>query len=77
MRRTADAAEFINGEIVVHSPALEKHNAAVLRLGMLLSLFVDTRELGMVRIEKSLVELTRNRYDRTADAAGHLLLRPS
>lgn len=56
-------AEFINGEIVVHSPALEKHNAAVLRLGMLLSAFVDTRELGMVRVEKALVELTRNSYE--------------
>jgi Uma2 family endonuclease len=56
-------AEFINGEIIVHSPALEKHNAAVLRLGMLLSAFVDAQELGMVRIEKALVELTRNSYE--------------
>lgn len=56
-------AEFINGEIVVHSPALEKHNAVVLRLGMLLSAFTDTRELGMVRLEKALVELTRNSYE--------------
>lgn len=56
-------AEFINGEIVVHSPALEKHNAAVLRLGMLLSAFVDTRELGIVTVEKALVELTRNSYE--------------
>ncbi len=53
-------AEFINGEIVLHSPALEKHNAAVLRLGTLLSVYVDTRELGIVRVEKALVELTRN-----------------
>lgn len=56
-------AEFINGEIVVHSPALEKHNAAVLRLGMLLSAFVDINELGIVRVEKALVELTRNSYE--------------
>ena len=56
-------AEFINGEIVVHSPALEKHNAAVLRLGTLLSVFADTRELGIVRVEKALVELTRNSYE--------------
>ncbi len=56
-------AEFINGEVVVHSPALEKHNAVVIRLGMLLNAFVDSRELGMVRIEKALVELTRNSYE--------------
>lgn len=56
-------AEFINGEIVVHSPALEKHNAAVLRLGTLLSVFVDLNELGIVRVEKALVELTRNSYE--------------
>ncbi|GAB3640031.1 Uma2 family endonuclease [Spirosoma arcticum] len=56
-------AEFINGEIVVHSPALEKHNAVVLRLGTLLSVFVDARELGIVRVEKALVELTRNSYE--------------
>ena len=56
-------AEFINGEIVVHSPALEKHNAAVLRLGMLLNTFVEVQGLGIVRIEKALVELTRNSYE--------------
>lgn len=56
-------AEFINGEVVVHSPALEKHNAAVLRLGVLLSAFVDTHELGIVRVEKAWVELTRNSYE--------------
>ncbi|UFH57020.1 Uma2 family endonuclease [Spirosoma sp. KNUC1025] len=56
-------AEFINGEIVVHSPALEKHNAAVLRLGILLSAFVDEHGLGIVRVEKALVELTRNSYE--------------
>ena len=56
-------AEFINGEIVVHSPALHKHNAVVFRLGTLLSVFVDTRELGIVVVEKALVELTRNSYE--------------
>ncbi len=56
-------AEFINGEIVVHSPALHKHNVVVLRLGMLLSAFVDTHALGIVTVEKALVELTRNSYE--------------
>lgn len=56
-------AEFINGEVVVHSPALERHNAAFLRLGMLLNAFVDDRGMGMVRVEKALIELSRNSYE--------------
>ena len=62
-------AEFINGEVVVHSPALDRHNSAMLLLARLLSIHVDDRQLGKVRAEKALVELTRNSYDRTADAA--------
>ncbi|WP_460909421.1 Uma2 family endonuclease [Spirosoma areae] len=56
-------AEFINGEIVVHSPALHKHNAVVMLLGTLLSAFVNEREIGVVLVEKALVELTRNSYE--------------
>lgn len=56
-------AEFINGEIVVHSPALDRHTAAVGNLHRLLSTYVDSRDLGLVRMEKALVELTRNSYD--------------
>lgn len=55
--------EFINGEIVVHSPALDRHNAVVMMLGTLLNAFVSYRELGIVRVEKALVELTRNSYE--------------
>ncbi len=56
-------AEFINGEIVVHSPALDRHTAAVMHIGRLMSTFVDLHELGLVRMEKALVELTRNSYE--------------
>ena len=55
--------EFINGEIVVHSPALDKHNSVVMLLGTLLNAFINARNLGLVRVEKALVELTRNSYE--------------
>jgi Uma2 family endonuclease len=56
-------AEFINGEVVVHSPALDRHTAAVINLTTLLDVYVSSRDLGIVRSEKALVELTRNSYE--------------
>ncbi|WP_080060019.1 Uma2 family endonuclease [Spirosoma aerolatum] len=56
-------AEFINGEVVVHSPALDRHNSAMLLLATLLTVYVNDRQLGYVRAEKALVELTRNSYE--------------
>ncbi len=79
-------AEFINGEVVVHSPALDRHNSCMLLLARLLSIYVDDRGLGMVRAEKALIELTRNSYepdvcffgpDKAATITGDLLYYPT
>lgn len=55
--------EFINGEIVVYSPALHCHNSAVTLLGTFLSTYVDVHELGVALAGKTLGELTRNSYE--------------
>ncbi len=57
-----DKWEFINGKIVMHSPAKEKHTVARQKLEYLLQTFVSIHELGQVRRETSLVALTRNDY---------------
>ena len=78
--------KFINGEIVVHSPALDKHSSVVMLLGTLLNVFVNARNLGLVRVEKALVELARNSYepdicyfglDKSASISPELLYYPA
>ena len=58
-----DKAEFINGEMVFHSPVRLRHN----RVGKLLLKLVDTyvqkQRLGYVGYEKLLISLTRNDYE--------------
>jgi Uma2 family endonuclease len=56
-------AEFINGEIVVHSPVKYQHNQASLRLATLLDAYVRRHALGAVGHEKLLIILTRNDYE--------------
>jgi Uma2 family endonuclease len=55
--------EFINGEVIVHSPVKLRHNLASHNLSMLLSAYVRKRGLGLVGHEKILVALTRNDYE--------------
>lgn len=56
-------SEFINGEIIVHSPAKYAHTHVVGRLLVLLQTFVNSRRLGDVQFEKALIGLTRNDYE--------------
>jgi Uma2 family endonuclease len=56
-------AEFINGEIVVHSPVKLRHNSVSSAIAQLLRAYVIANELGYVGHEKVLVTLTRNDYE--------------
>ena len=53
-------AEFINGRVIVHSPAKRRHNQATGFVSHLLMSFVLSRDLGEVAVEKALVGLKRN-----------------
>jgi Uma2 family endonuclease len=53
-------AEFINGEVIMHSPAKRMHNQATKHISSLLDLYVSGRQLGEVAIEKALVGLERS-----------------
>ncbi len=58
-----EKAEFINGEIIVQSPVVLKHNTIVTRLSRLLSTYVSINKLGFVGVEKILIKLTRNDFE--------------
>jgi Uma2 family endonuclease len=57
------SAEFINGEIIYHSPAKRRHWRVSTNLTSLLNFFVKKWELGEVGVEKVMVALTRNDYE--------------
>jgi Uma2 family endonuclease len=58
-----DKAEFINGEIVWHSPVKLKHNRVSRRLFALLDAYVAAKDLGELGYEKLMISLTRNDYE--------------
>ena len=56
-------AEFIDGEIVLHSPARNLHILVSDRLNTLLFVFVENHELGRTAHEKCLISLSRNDFE--------------
>lgn len=54
--------EFINGEVIMHSPDLARHTAVRKRLMRILGTYVDAKALGWIGDEKSLTVFTRNDY---------------
>jgi Uma2 family endonuclease len=55
-------AEFINGEIFMHSPARNAHTTTVRYLSETIDLYVRVHGLGAIASEQALVALTRNDY---------------
>ena len=56
-------AEFIDGEIVVQSPVIKKHNVVTQNLSSLLVECVAQSKSGFIGVEKILVKLTRNDFE--------------
>lgn len=56
-------AEFINGEVIMHSPVKRRHLRAGGNLSTLLRIYVQFHDLGEVDVEKALIVLTRNDYE--------------
>jgi Uma2 family endonuclease len=56
-------AEFINGEVVIHSPVANEHESVSNELNTLLNVYVSIHKLGRVAHEKLMISLTRNDYE--------------
>jgi len=58
-----DKVEFINGEVIMHSPVRRIHGMTMIYLVKLISTFVDEYNLGETDAEKRMIELSRNSYE--------------
>lgn len=56
-------AEFINGEIIMHSPTMRRHWRASMRLSSLMFQYVTEHDLGEIGVEKVMLKFTRNDYE--------------
>ena len=56
-------AEFINGDVILHSPAKRNHWKVTDLLSRLISTYAEVRSLGIVGTEKVMIALSRNDYE--------------
>jgi Uma2 family endonuclease len=61
--REGEKTEFINGEVIMHSPVRLSHNDASFGLAQLVAAHVDPHKLGKVGHEKLMISLSRNDYE--------------
>lgn len=61
--RDDEKAEFINGQVVMSSPAKNKHLLVVGNLSYILTRFVRKNKMGVIRGEKAMVRLRRNDFE--------------
>lgn len=55
--------EFIQGEVIMHSPALNRHLLATKQLYDVMNAYVRVKKLGVVHIEKAMSSFPRNDYE--------------
>jgi len=61
--RDDQKAEFVDGQVILHSPARDKHLAVRQHLERLLGTYVSVQRVGKVRTEKCLCVFPRNDYE--------------
>lgn len=59
----SDKAEFINGEVIMHSPVKLDHSKVSMALLNLMYNYSRIHNLGQVHHEKLMIQLTRNSYE--------------
>jgi len=55
--------EFIQGEVVMHFPALNRHLLATKRLFRIMDAYVCLKNLGVAHTEKAMTSFPRNDYE--------------
>ncbi|MCA9192272.1 MAG: Uma2 family endonuclease [Planctomycetales bacterium] len=55
--------EFIDGEVVLHSPARNRHLEVTMMIAKLVDTYAALHQLGVVRVEKCLCTFPRNDYE--------------
>ncbi len=56
-------AEFIDGDVVIHSPVFSAHNNATKHITFIITNILRKNNIGYLGIEKVMVEFTRNSYE--------------
>src|SRR4051812_4281634 len=68
-------AEFINGKVVIQTPARDRHTTAVRRIGTLLDTYVRVNNLGAVRSEQAVTCCSENEPpSRSGRGAAHTFI---